>query len=122
MMDIVALLIALIHVYVFALESLLWGKPKTNKLFRVSETQAAANRDFAFNQGFYNLFLAIAIFAGLGLIHARGDLGGRWLVDYGVLSVFGAGVVLFCTGGGRTRPAIIQAGPAVIYFVLRALV
>lgn len=120
-MDIVALLIALIHVYVFFLESLLWGKPRTNRLFKVTPEQAVANRDFAFNQGFYNLFLAIEILLGLGLVHFRQQLEARSLIDFGVLSVFAAGVVLLASGGGRARPALIQSVPAALYFIFRIL-
>jgi putative membrane protein len=72
------------------------------------------NRAFAFNQGFYNLFLAIAIFLGL-------SMNTQVLVDYGALSVLGAGVVLLCSGPGRARAAMIQIGPATIYFILRVL-
>ena len=109
-----AALIALIHVYVFYLESIAWGKPKTNKMFRVTPEQAELNRVFAFNQGFYNLFIAIAIVAGL-------VMNTQVLIDYGALSVLGAGVVLILSGPGRARAASIQIVPAVIYFALRFL-
>lgn len=104
--------IALIHVYVFALESLLWKKPWVAKAFKMSPADSKANTTFAFNQGFYNLFLSIAIVAGV-------VFGERPLVDYGVLSVFGAGLVLFISQRKLWRPALIQMGPAVIYFALR---
>lgn len=35
-MDVVAGLIALIHVYVFVMESLLWGRERTNRVFGMS--------------------------------------------------------------------------------------
>jgi putative membrane protein len=57
-----AFLVALIHVYIFVLESFLWTKPRGLKVFRMDAAKAEATRVLAFNQGFYNLFLA----AGLG--------------------------------------------------------
>lgn len=116
--DFFAALIALIHIYIFCLESLLWGKPKTNKTFALSKEMAEANRQFAFNQGFYNLFLAIAILAGLLQEQMRGT--GRILVDYGVLSVLGAGFVLWLSSKRLYRPALIQAGPAMVYLLIRS--
>jgi putative membrane protein len=76
-------LAGLIHVYIFCLESLLWGKPKTNRVFGVSPEIAEHNRLFAFNQGFYNLFLAVAAIGGL--VVGIDDIAGRILVAYSLL-------------------------------------
>ena len=54
-----------IHIYIFVMESLLWGRPMTNKSFAMSAEMAEHNRLFAFNQGFYNLFLALTRVEGL---------------------------------------------------------
>jgi putative membrane protein len=114
-----AALIALIHVYVFQLESLAWGKPRTNKLFGVSEVDARTMKKLAFNQGFYNLFLAIALFAGIAL-KATGHMAeGTTLQDYASLSVFGAGAVLLVSDLSLKRPALIQMIPAAGYFAAR---
>ena len=43
------------------------GKPVANKTFGVSPSESQTNRLFAFNQGFYNLFLSIAIIIGIML-------------------------------------------------------
>lgn len=112
--DIFAALVALIHVYIFCLESLLWGRAKTNRAFGVTPEIAEHNRQFAFNQGFYNLFLTVAVFAGFMLRE-------RVLVDYACLSVLGAGLVLWASARRLWRPALIQAGPALVYLVLRVL-
>ena len=51
---------ALLHVLFFKLESLDWRKPKTWKTFGLeSQADADTTASLAFNQGFYNLFLAI---------------------------------------------------------------
>ncbi|MFQ4148746.1 DUF1304 domain-containing protein [Arthrobacter sp. LAPM80] len=59
-----AALAALVHVYIFVLESVRWTAPGTRKTFGTSQEEANATKELAFNQGFYNLFLA----AGLVLL------------------------------------------------------
>jgi len=117
-----ALVPALIHVLFFALESLLWGKRSTNKIFRLNETEAETVRPFAFNQGFYNLFLSIAVFVGAGL---KGQAGknatqaayGDALIGYSLASMFLAGVVLYLSASHLWRGAVIQAGPAAVALI-----
>jgi putative membrane protein len=116
-----ASLIALIHVYVFFLESFAWGRPRTNKLFRVSEADAHTMKKLAFNQGFYNLFLAIAVVSGLALRLWQHEVQGNTLLDYAALSVFAAGFVLFASDTSLKRPALIQALPALGYLGFRIL-
>ncbi len=121
MLDIIAVLIAFIHVYVFFLESIAWGKPQTNKAFGMKPEEAKINATMAFNQGFYNLFLAIQIAVGMVAIQIGRLEGGRALVDYAVASVFAAGLVLFLSAPRLKRAALIQCVPAVLYGLLRAL-
>lgn len=52
-------LAALVHVYIFVLESLRWEQPATMRAFGLTPDQAGATRELAYNQGFYNLFLAL---------------------------------------------------------------
>ena len=56
---IVAALAALLHVYIFVMESLTWTSPRTRAVFGTTEEEAQTTKLLAFNQGFYNLFLAI---------------------------------------------------------------
>ena len=59
-------LAVLIHFYIFVLESLRWSAPSTRKIFGIrSQVQLDATRPLAFNQGFYNLFLALIAVAGM---------------------------------------------------------
>jgi putative membrane protein len=112
-----AFLAALIHVYIFALESLLWNKTKTRKLFGVKdETHFQNTQALAFNQGFYNLFLAIAIVAGF----AMGDAG-KILVRYAMASILAAALVLICSNRKMIRAAFIQGAPAILYFIFQFL-
>ena len=62
-------LAALIHVYIFYLESITWSKPGTWKTFGLaSQAQADTMKPMAYNQGFYNLFLAVGVIVGLVLV------------------------------------------------------
>ena len=59
-----AAIAAAIHVAIFVLESVLWMRPSVRRIFGVrSDADAAAIRPMAFNQGFYNLFLALGVLA-----------------------------------------------------------
>jgi putative membrane protein len=60
-------LVALLHVYFLVLEMFLWTKPRTRKIFGLSEAQAEATRTLAANQGLYNGFLAAGLVWGLAL-------------------------------------------------------
>jgi putative membrane protein len=106
-----ALLAAALHVLIFCMESLWFMRPAVHRRFGAATTaDAEARRLFAFNQGFYNLFLAVGVLAGLGALHAGGNPAvGQTLVLSGCASMFAAGVVLFLSAGRRMlRPATMQ--------------
>lgn len=107
-------LAALIHVYIFLLESVLWGRPRTNKAFGVNAETAEINRAFAFNQGFYNLFLAIASIIGLALVRGTIPQIGWTLVAYSALSMVGAALILILSQPKLLRPALIQGLPPLL--------
>lgn len=110
----VALLPALIHVYIFFLESLMWGKARTNKVFGVKEADAQIIKAFAFNQGFYNLFLAIAVLLGLHLRTSEATAqAGSVLIIYGLTSMIAAGLVLVISTPRLWRAALIQILPGI---------
>jgi putative membrane protein len=107
------LLPALIHVYIFALESLLWGRKRTNRVFAVTEDDARVTRQFAFNQGVYNLLLAVAILIGFLLgLSADTAAAGKVLAAYGLGSILVAGVVLVASSPKLWKSALIQIVPA----------
>lgn len=116
-----AAIVALIHIYTFYLESLAWGKPRTNKLFGVTEAEARTSQLMAFNQGFYNLFLAIGILVGFAFRSLDREVYGFALMDFACMSVLGAGLVLFFSRPKLIRPAMIQALPALGYLGFRFL-
>lgn len=108
---------AAFHVYVFALESISWRKPKTWKTFGLtSQEHADIIAPMAFNQGFYNLFLGIRAIVGLVLLGVDSSIGFT-LMLFTAMSMFGAGVVLFFSVKTSRRAAIIQAGPPLLGIV-----
>lgn len=107
-----ALIAAAIHVYIFVLESLLWRKPATRAVFRVRSMEAAETlRPMAFNQGFYNLFLALGVVIGW-LLGVMGD--GVWaergvgMMLLALASMAAAALVLVLSNRALWRAAVVQ--------------
>ncbi|WP_312677053.1 DUF1304 domain-containing protein [Microbacterium sp.] len=120
----VAALAALLHVYIFVMESIQWTQPRVWRRFGVADQAAAdVTKPMAYNQGFYNLFLAIGVVIGLALFWA-GDAGttaevaGRALVLFSLGSMLAAALVLVTSGAKYVRPAAIQGTLPLIGFVL----
>jgi putative membrane protein len=103
-----ACIAAVIHVYIFILESWRWTAPRTRAVFGTTEAEAQTTRVLAYNQGFYNLFLAIISLTGV-IVIATGSTGiGAALVLSACGSMLGAALVLLTSGPGRGRAAAIQ--------------
>ena len=106
------------HVFVFAMESLLFRKPSTYRRFLVKDdTEMAAARPWAFNQGFYNLFLAVGALGGL----IWGGDKGHAIALFACACMAGAGVVLLASDRRMVRAAATQAVPPIAALVLAAL-
>ncbi|WP_066039453.1 DUF1304 domain-containing protein [Herbiconiux solani] len=102
-------LAALIHVYIFVLESVRWRQPATWKIFGLtSQADADTTAPLAYNQGFYNLFLAIGAVIGLVLLFTPAAMAGYALVFLSTGSMLAAALVLVSTGRDRIRSAAIQ--------------
>ena len=102
-----ALLAALLHVYIWVLESFRWTEPSTRKTFGVSEADAETTRPLAYNQGFYNLFLAIITVVGLALLKSEHGVGSA-LALAGTGSMLAAAVVLVTHDRSMMRAALTQ--------------
>ena len=100
-------LAALLHVYIFVLESLRWQEPATRRAFGTTEETAAVTQPLAYNQGFYNLFLAIGTTAGIALMPSREDVGVALLV-FGLGSMVAAATVLITSDRSKARAALVQ--------------
>jgi putative membrane protein len=116
-----AALAALLHVYIFVMESLTWTSPRTRATFGTTEAEAETTKLLAFNQGFYNLFLAVV--TGVGIIAvALGHKGiGASLVFAGVGSMAAAAVVLVASDRDKARAAATQGTFPAIAIVLLLL-
>ena len=88
-----AALAALLHIYIFVMESVLWMRPATWKRFGIrSQDDAGTIRPMALNQGFYNLFLAVGVIVGFFLLpHPSLHPAGVMLILDEVLTGFRVG-------------------------------
>jgi putative membrane protein len=110
-----ALLAVAIHAWFFVLESVLFMRPTVFRRFGLTtEADAQIVRSFAYNQGFYNLFLTAGVVIGLALV-ATGDIAsGRVLVLFACGSMIAAGVVLALHNPRFARAAAIQVVPPLV--------
>ena len=51
--------------FIFYMESISWTSERTRATFNMSAEAAENTKEMAFNQGFYNLFLALEVFVGV---------------------------------------------------------
>lgn len=116
---ILAGLAALVHVYIFVMESLTWTTPRVRATFGVTEEEALATKSMAFNQGFYNLFLAISVFTGIILFAVGPHTVGATLVFVGAGSMAAAAIVLLLSSPDKRAAALKQGViPAVAVIIL----
>ena len=101
-------LAALLHVYIFVMESRPWTSPRTRAAFGTTAEQAQATKELAFNQGFYNLFLAVVTAVGIIAIAAGNRSAGEALVFAGAGSMLAAALVLLVSSPDKARAAITQ--------------
>jgi putative membrane protein len=109
---------ALFHGYVFYLESIAWTRPATRRVFGVTTAEEADTmRPMAFNQGFYNLFLAIGAAVGVALLWNTFEVGlGLILLAAGSMVL--AALVLVASAPRLRRSALLQGAPPLVGIVL----
>ena len=103
-----AALAGLLHVYIFVMESLTWTSPRTRATFGTTPEEAETTKLLAFNQGFYNLFLAVVTVVGIVAICIGHTAVGAALVFTGVGSMLAAAVVLLASSPDKARAAVTQ--------------
>lgn len=99
-------LAALVHVYIFWLEALAFDTAG-RKVFGVSVQDAPIMKPWAYNQGFYNLFLAIGTAAGLAFAGSQRHVAIA-LIVLATGSMLTAAVVLITSDPGKARGALVQ--------------
>ena len=100
-------LAALVHVYIFVIESLQFEKPSTLRTFGIRPAEAAVLKPVFYNQGFYNLFLAVGTVAGIAFVPDNHDVGVA-LIVFGTGSMVAAATVLITSDGSKARAAAVQ--------------
>jgi putative membrane protein len=104
-------LVALIHLYVVLLETVLWTKPRTRAAFGIARELAEQTKVMAANQGLYNGFLAGGlIWSLIGPEHLRFAFAAFFLGCVILAGVVGAATV------GR-RVLFVQTVPAALALI-----
>lgn len=112
-------LAALLHAYIFWMESMAWTRPAIWKRFGIrDEATAEVIRPMAYNQGFYNLFLGIGAALGLALYLSGSETAGRTLVLFSTASMALAAAVLLTTGRSYLKAALTQGTLPALGFLL----
>lgn len=113
---------AVIHLYIFYLESLAWTGPRARAVFGVrTDQQAQDTRQLAFNQGFYNLLLAVWVLLGTVLIAFGWTTVGTTMVFVGAGSMVAAGLLLLATDRRKASAAITQLGAPLLGLIALSL-
>src|ERR1700755_1310126 len=111
-------LAGLLHVYIFTMESLTWTSKRTRAAFGTTPEEAETTKLLAFNQGFYNLFLAIVGGLGVAGVAMGHKAIGATLIFAGVGSMAAAAVVLLLAAPDKARAALTQGTFPLIAVVL----
>lgn len=113
-----AALAALLHVYIWVLESFQWTAPRTRATFGTTPEEAETTKLLAYNQGFYNLLLAVVSIIGIVAVVLGHNAVGAALIFAGVGSMLAAAVVLVASSPDKARSAITQGTFPLIAVVL----
>ncbi len=116
-----AALAAVLHVYIWILESFQWTSPRTRATFSTTPEEAETTKLMAFNQGFYNLFLAVVTMVGVAFMMSGGTRVGAALLFAGVGSMLAAAAVLLASAPDKARSAVVQGALPLVALVLLAI-
>lgn len=114
---ITAAISGIIHVLFFVMESIVWLEPSVYETFEVgSLADAEVLEVYVKNQGYYNLFLAVGIFAALALTGKKPEIA-RALLTYISAFMIAAALVLLFTIPAMIIGVFIQGLPPAITLV-----
>ena len=116
--SVLAAVAALVHGYVFVLESISWRGDRARRIFGTTEEEARVTAPLALNQGFYNLFLAVEVVVGIVLLGSGATAAGATALLIGTGSMVAAGTVLIVSDPGKARAALVQAAIPLVAVVL----
>ena len=112
---------AVLHVLFFVMESVVFMRPAVHRRFGLSRESAVVVRPMAFNQGFYNLFLAVGALAGIVCTQIGRETTGVALASFACAVMLGASLVLVATDRRFLLAAAVQGVPPLLALVLLAL-
>lgn len=113
------------HFVAFLWESIFWMKPVVyeNIVANMYSPDGISLLEHAtileslfFNQGFYNLFIALGAIAGLVLFKKGNAVVGKTLISFTNLFALGAGLILALSSSAYMSAAL-QGGPALLALV-----
>ncbi|HEX2145410.1 MAG TPA: DUF1304 domain-containing protein [Glycomyces sp.] len=106
--QIAAALAGLLHVYIWVMECLRFSDPKVHRgVFGVETADVERVRSWAFNQGWYNLFLALGALVGVAVVRAEAAVG--WtLIVFACGSMLGAALALVLKDRSMASAALKQ--------------
>ena len=116
---VLATLAGLLHVYIWWIEAVTFERAG-HKVFGVPSADVPVVRPWAYNQGYYNLFLGIGAVAGAVAALA----GAGWGVPWAVLAtgcMVGAALVLVLSDRTKLRSALIQGTAPALGLVALAI-
>ena len=105
---VLAVLGGLVHVWIFVMESVLFDRPSIHARFAVRTPDVPVVRPWAYNQGFYNLFLGIGALVGAVVAASGSHAVGLALVLASCGSMLAAAVVLVASQRTMARAAATQ--------------
>lgn len=108
---------AFVHIGFFIFESFILQKPNAHKILKISEVEHNAIKVWAFNQGFYNLFLAIGVFIGLYHVLQKQVMIAGLMTGFSAACMLVAGIVLWFSVPRMRKYAYIQAGFPILGFI-----
>lgn len=111
------LIAAVVHIYFFVLESFLFQKPEGYKLFKMPQENHNAVKPWAFNQGFYNLMLALGTLKGLHFVLQKQVMQAGLITGFCGASMILAGLALWYSVPKMRKAALIQIIPPLLGFV-----
>ncbi len=108
---------ALIHIGFFVIETFLYQKDSAIEKFGLTPEKHKATKVWAFNQGFYNLFLGLGTLWGLSYVLKKQIMVAGALTSFCGFSMIGAGIVLWVTVPNMRKAALLQLLPPLLGFV-----
>jgi putative membrane protein len=108
---------ALIHFGFFFFEAILYQRRGFHEKLRISERDHELQKVWAFNQGFYNLYLSVGTLTGLYFVMQKQIMLAGVLTSFCGVSMIVSGCVLWLSVPRLRVAALVQAIPPMLGFL-----